>query len=106
AGVKESMVLDAAPETAPEYRWLLSAPGLTVEPDDLGGYVVLDAEGSVRFTISPPVMWDSAGVEGVREPEFTSVASSVERHGDDWLLTLRPDFAWLTDPGRVYPVTI
>jgi RHS repeat-associated protein len=106
SGVKESMVLAAPPETAPEYRWLLSAPGLTVESDEAGGYLVLDAEGSVRFTISPPVMWDAAGVEGVREPEFTSVASSVTRRGEDWLLTLRPDFAWLTDAGRVYPVTI
>ncbi|WP_284297477.1 hypothetical protein [Homoserinibacter gongjuensis] len=64
SGVKESMVLAAPPETAPEYRWLLSAPGLTVESDEAGGYLVLDAEGSVRFTISPPVMWDAAGVEG------------------------------------------
>src|SRR5690606_17573970 len=24
----------------------------------------------------------------------------------EWLLTLRPDFEWLTDPARVYPATV
>src|SRR5690606_37989427 len=47
--VKESMVLAAAPDAAPEYRWLLNAPGLTVVPDDAGGFVVADVNGSVRF---------------------------------------------------------
>ncbi len=104
--VKESMVLDQAPKTAPEYRWVLSAPGLTVEPDDAGGFVILDADGFARFSIPTPIMWDSAGVVGEREPEVAPVVASVERYGDDWLLTLRPDFVWMTDPERVYPVTV
>jgi RHS repeat-associated protein len=104
--VKESMVLDEAPSAAPEYRWVLSAPGLSVRPDDAGGFEIVDAEGVVRFSVPTPIMWDSAGVEGVREPEVAPVAASVEPYGDDWLLTLRPDYAWLTDADRVYPVTV
>ncbi len=108
--VKESMVLAAAPEEAPEYRWVLTAPGLAVVPDDAGGFVVVDADGGVRFTIPTPIMWDSSGVSGVREPETAPVAATVEPYGDEkagqWLLTLRPDQAWLTDPSRVYPVTV
>ena len=108
--VKESMVLDSVPESAPEYRWVLTAPGLTVEPDDAGGFVIRDADGGVRFTIPTPIMWDSTGESGVREPETAPVAAAVEQYGapeaGQWLLTLRPDFAWLTDPARVYPVTV
>lgn len=105
-GVKEALLLSAAPASAPEYRWLLSAPGLMVEPDGMGGFVVRDVGGEVRFTIAPPVMWDSAGVEGVRESEFMAVSSTIERVGEDWVLAMRPDFEWLTDPSRVYPVTV
>jgi len=108
--VKESMVLAAAPEEAPEYRWVLTAPGLAVVPDDAGGFVVVDADGGTRFTIPTPIMWDSSGKSGVREPETAPVAATVEPYGDakagQWLLTLRPDQTWLTDPSRVYPVTV
>src|SRR5690606_13598373 len=89
--VKESMVLDAAPETAPEYRWVLTAPGLTVAPDDAGGFTVSDADGGVRFTIPTPIMWDDSGETGVREPETAPVAATAEPYGDpaagEWLLT-------------------
>ncbi|MFT4285139.1 MAG: PA14 domain-containing protein, partial [Protaetiibacter sp.] len=108
--VKESMVLAAAPEEAPEYRWVLTAPGLAVVPDDAGGFAVVDADGGVRFSIPTPIMWDSSGESGVREPETAPVAAAVEPYGDEkagqWLLTLRPDQAWLADPQRVYPVTV
>lgn len=104
--VKEAMVLDAAPDAAPAYQWLLAAPGLTVEPDGAGGFELIDADGTVRFSVPTPVMWDSAGETGEREPEMATVEASVERSGDDWLLTLRPDFGWLSDPARVYPVTV
>jgi hypothetical protein len=106
AGVKESMVLGAAPEEAPEYRWVLTAPGLTVQPDVAGGFEIVDANGVVRFTIPTPVMWDSSGVEGEREPESAPVAATVEPFGGEWLLTLRPDYTWLTSTDRVYPVTV
>lgn len=104
--VKESMVLDAPPTSAPEYRWVLTAPGLTVEPDGLGGFDLIDAGGAIRFSIPTPTMWDSSGVKGAREPETAVVAASAEPLGDDWLVALRPDFAWLTAPDRVYPVTV
>jgi len=104
--IKEALVLEDAPAAAPEYAWVLSAPGLTVETDEFGGFVIVDAEGAVRFTIPTPVMWDSSGVVGEREPESAPVAADVEPYGDDWLLTLRPDHEWLTDESRVYPVTV
>ncbi|MBA4248638.1 MAG: hypothetical protein C0444_10150, partial [Microbacterium sp.] len=106
SAVKEVMILDEPPSEAPAYEWLLSAPGLTVQPDDVGGFVMLDADGVVRFSIPTPVMWDSSGVEGVREPEMAVVAATVEPYGDDWLFTLSPDQAWLTDADRVYPVNV
>lgn len=105
--VKESLVLAAAPVEAPVYRWVLSAPGLTVEVDDDGGFVVADAAGEVRFYIPAPVMWDSSGVAGVREPEEALVATELEALGDGrWALVMRPDPAWLSDADRVYPVAV
>ena len=106
SAVKESMLLDAAPDSAPEYQWVLTTPGMTVVPDDVGGFSVLNQAGEARFSIPTPTMWDSSGVDGESEPETAVVATTVERYGDDWLLTMQPDFAWLTAPEREYPVTV
>ncbi|WP_246140136.1 PA14 domain-containing protein [Protaetiibacter larvae] len=106
SSVKESLVLAGPPKEAPVFRWLLSAPGLVVRSDGAGGFEAVDAAGAVRFSIPTPVMWDSSGEFGVREPESAPVAASVEPQGDDWVLTLRPDPAWLADGSRVFPVTV
>lgn len=106
AFVKETMILDAPPTVAPEYRWLLRAPGLSVVPDGAGGFEIVDAGGAVQFTIPTPVMWDSSGKAGVREPAMAPVATSLEQVEEGWVLTLRPDAAWLADEARVYPVSV
>ena len=106
SAVKEVMVVQEPPADAPAYEWLLTAPGLTVEEDGAGGFVLLDAAGGVRFSIPTPVMWDSAGTDGGQEPAMAVVDATIEQRGDDWLFTLEPDHAWLTDPDRVYPVSV
>jgi RHS repeat-associated protein len=106
AAVKETLLLDEAPVAAPVYRWALTAPGLTAEETADGDFVFSDAAGTPRFVIPAPVMWDSSGVEGVREPVLASVDASISREGDSWMFTLRPDPSWLQDPERVFPVTI
>ena len=75
-------------------------------PDGAGGFSIVDANGEPRFVIPTPIMWDSSGATGVRESETAVVATTVQPYGSDWLLTMRPDFAWLTAPERVYPVTV
>ncbi|HQG29881.1 MAG TPA: hypothetical protein PLY73_15115, partial [Candidatus Ozemobacteraceae bacterium] len=57
------------------------------QPDVAGGFEIVDANGVVRFTIPTPVMWDSSGVEGEREPESAPVAV-----GSCWPTTLDPRF--------------
>jgi RHS repeat-associated protein len=105
--VKESMILSEAPQTAPVYEWVLSAPGMVVRPDSFGGFEIVDSDGVVRFSIPTPVMWDSSGVDGESEPESAVVAATVEPYAEgEWLLTLAPDFGWLSDEDRVYPVTV
>ncbi len=106
AEVKESLILASAPPADATYRWLLSAPGLTVAKSTDGEFVFSDPKGVARFVIPAPVMWDSSGVEGVQEPVLVSVPASVEKVGASWLFTLRPDQSWLKDPARVFPVTI
>ena len=88
------------------YRWLLSAPDMTVEPEGRGGFVVKDAAGDVRFTIPAPFMWDSSAVVGESEDEIAPVSAQMEPYGSDWLLTLTPDQSWLAAPERVYPVSV
>ena len=71
----------------------------------IGGFELVDADGVVRFYIPTPVMWDSAGVVDVREPETAQLATTVDPLGEgEWLFTFSSDFGWLTDSARVYPV--
>ena len=52
-------------------------------------------------------MTDSSGVAGQSEAAIADVATSLTQNAaGDWLLTLTPDRNWLTDPARVYPVSL
>ncbi|MEN9620096.1 MAG: hypothetical protein RL499_289, partial [Actinomycetota bacterium] len=73
SAVKEVMVVQEPPTDAPAYEWVLSAPGLSVEEDGAGGFVLRDESGEVRFSIPTPGLWDSAGIDGVREPAMAVV---------------------------------
>ncbi|WP_190278759.1 PA14 domain-containing protein [Cellulomonas sp. B6] len=104
--VKESVVLAEPPRVQPRYRWRLSGDGFSLREGRSGSYDLVDADGSVAMTIPPAVMVDSGGVEGRSEPAMTNAEMSVERDGAGWLLTIEPDMTWLTDPARVYPVSV
>lgn len=52
-------------------------------------------------------MWDSAGVVEKSEPALVDVPFTLSQDkSGDWLIVLTPDRAWLTDPARVYPVSV
>jgi len=55
--VSEQLVLAAAPQSAPVYDWHLSAPGLTVQVNKFGDHDLVDASGTVIFSIPQPIMW-------------------------------------------------
>lgn len=104
--VKESVVLDRAPATAPTYRWRIKGTGFTVREGRSGSYDLVARDGTVAMTIPPALMVDSSGKEGVREPASANTPMTVTKDGNSWVLSVTPDLAWLTDPARVYPVSV
>ncbi|WBU36910.1 PA14 domain-containing protein [Homoserinibacter sp. YIM 151385] len=104
--VKETLVLDGAPDSAPVWVFEVDAPGLEIVENELGGFEFLDADDEIRFSIPAPLMWDSSGVEGMREPASAPVDATVVEAGSKWWFSLAPDLDWLTDPARVYPVSV
>ncbi|MBX3100119.1 MAG: VCBS repeat-containing protein [Salinibacterium sp.] len=105
--VKEAIVLKSAP-AAGDNRWVweISAPGLTLVQGPGGEIRFKDADNKVVLTIPAMVMWDSSGVEGVRENASFPVATSFARYGDVWRLTAMASAAWLDDASRQYPVFV
>ena len=104
-GLKESIVLAEAPSVgAPlEYVYdIATSPGLTPRLTAAGAVEFVDTTGTVRFVVPRGDMLDSA------EPAAysTAVSYTLAPSGSGWTLRMTPDVAWLTNPARVYPVTI
>ena len=106
--VKESVVLPQLPAaTQTSWSWLVHAPGLTLVKQSTGAIWAEHADGSAQLAIPTPVMTDSSGVAGQSESAVADIATTVvQQASGDWLVTLTPDRAWLTDPSRVYPVLL
>ncbi len=105
--VKETLVLGELPAAQDAvYRWTVEAPGLELTIGAAGDILFSDANGEVHFVVPAPVMWDSSDVFEVREAAVSPVATSLSQVGDEWLLTMSPSYAWLSDPLREYPVYV
>lgn len=105
SAVKETLKLDGVP-SQDSFVWQVKAPGLTLARNADGGVDMTDSNGTTRFRIPTPLMWDSSGVEGVSSDATTNVPLTVARSGEDWIVTLSPSREWLTDAERVYPVYV
>ncbi|MEO7349632.1 MAG: PA14 domain-containing protein, partial [Terrimesophilobacter sp.] len=103
--VKETLVLREVP-LVHQWTFTISAPELTLVKDEWGDIEFRDAAGNIRFTIPAPYMWDSSGVEGVREPEMKDVPTTLSGSGGSYTLALNPSHSWLTSDDRVYPVFV
>ena len=106
--VKETLVLNEVPsEALSSWTWVIHAPGLTMSHSDRSSLYLTDAKGVVQYSIPYPIMWDSSVDGTVSIPDMVNVPFSFEKiNGADWALTLTPDREWLTDPARVYPVSV
>ena len=105
-GLKETIVLDASPDTAElEYRYVLQASsGLAARVRTDGSIVFDDARGREAFEVPAGWMADSATpVAAVSE----AVSYDLTPTGSGrWDLTVTPDPQWLADTARVFPVRI
>ena len=106
-GVKEELVLSElpAPEAA-SWTWRIASNGLTAARTEFDEIVFSSPDGVPVFVIPVRVMWDSSGIEGESEDALANVATSLTEVEGGWELTLAPDYAWLSDPARVYPVSV
>lgn len=103
-GLKEEIVL-ADPSQPSTYRFELDlAAGLTPELASDGSIEIRHENDDLFATIPAPVIADSGGArEGVTDP----VDYALEADGTGgWTLSAKADPAWLSDPGREWPVTL
>jgi RHS repeat-associated protein len=106
--VKESLVLNSVPAASQEsWSWLVHAPGMTLVQSDHGVIDLDAADGTPVLYIPTPIVQDSSGVVGKSEPAIADVPFTLaQQSSGDWLVTLTPSRAWLTDPARTYPVLL
>jgi RHS repeat-associated protein len=105
--VKESLILESVPERGEStWVWEIDSDGLELFEDQTGSIQFVDKHGVAQIVVPTPIMWDSSGVEGESEPAIANVSTRVWRDGNVWNMSLTPSRGWLTDPDRVYPVTI
>lgn len=105
--IKEDIVLAKAPTEAPEYTFVFNLRGLRAVQQPNNAIQLLDAKEQIRFTIPAPYMFDSAAASGKGVPTSSDIAVKLSDLGDSRVqVTLLPDMKWLSDPERVYPVTI
>ena len=106
-GFEVFLVLRKAPSAPPVIRLPLGLEGLGLSQDGKGQLRLKDTAGA-DVAISPaPMMFSAARDARADEPIQTkSVATTVETDKGGPAIVLRPDYAFLSDPATVYPVTI
>lgn len=104
-GVKEELVVAERPESAPVFRFRLSSDGLTprVGPDN--SIELVTPSGQVVFVIPEGTAWDSNTAQP-EELNRVPVGMRLVDDGGVWVVELVPDWQWMSDPARVYPVVI
>lgn len=106
-GVKESIVLSAAPPDGRrvEYRSTLVLDGLTPRANPTGSISLLDGSGKEQYAIPVGVAYE-VPKKGEKPTVLGRVDIAVERVGERWEVVVRPDEAWLREPARRFPVVI
>lgn len=97
--VKETIVLSKAPEKGTSYQFEIASNGLKAELKD-DGTVIFNKNNNAVFIIPAPFMMDNEG-------RCSDKIDTAIKNGDDkYILSYTPDFEWLSEKERVYPVSI
>ena len=106
-GYEVSLVLRQAPTAAPVIDLPLNLGGLNVSQNTAGALSLTGTNGAAVATSAPPVMFSAARDARSNQPtQAETVASTVETGSGGAVLVLKPDYAFLTNPATVYPVTV
>ncbi len=103
-GFSERFVLRSAPPAGFRIRLRIDVSGGAVAATGAtGGVQVLDGSGAQVAVSGSPLMWDAAPAA---EEAPGLVGASLLGAGDSAELDLIPDAAYVTAPGRMWPVTV
>ena len=100
-GVKENIIVKKA-QSAYAYTFELKVKGVTLSLEEDGSIAVRNGDGSDRFVIPAPYMFDAAGdiSEAVR------YELEAGKNGKTYTLSVVADEDWINASGRQFPVTI
>ncbi len=102
--VKESIVLQKAPNKKATYSYEITADGLTAilnEDNSIDFFEGSKMDGAEPvFSMPAPHMFDS-------NDEYSyDIATTLENKKGKYILTYKPSYEWLKSKDRAYPVTI
>ena len=102
--VKESIVLQKAPNKKATYSYEITADGLTAvlnKDNSIDFYEGAKTEKATPvFSMPAPHMFDSNG-------EYSyDIATTLENKKGKYILTYKPSYEWLKNKNRAYPVTV
>ncbi len=98
--LKENIVLSKIPDKKQKYSFRINADGLTAKQNKDNSIKLLNEDKKEVFTIPAPYMYD----EGF---EFSdNIKTNLKKDGSGYILTYTPNYKWLSDENRTYPVTI
>jgi len=97
--LKESILLSEAPKESRIYSYLIQTDGLkAVLNEDQS--ISFKSKNETIFKMPAPYMYDAD------HQASYDIKMSLREASGGYRLTYEPDLDWLTDEGRVYPVTI
>jgi RHS repeat-associated protein len=104
-GVKEEVVLRVQPKDVPVFRFPLTTVGVSPQVAKDDTIELVDGKGTIVSEIPAGFGWDS-NPDLSEEQRRVPVATALVGKPGAWVVELRPDGAWLSDPKTVFPVTI
>ena len=106
SGLAESLLINERPHGQLSITYDLVATGLTLSLSPDGSVSAVDATGAPAFALPAPWMMETPGGAARPGAPTTRVAVSMTGGAGRYQLTYSPDMSWLTDPARLYPVTL
>lgn len=107
-GISHSVVLNERPDGPVTYELPIRAGGLTLHETSEQRLRWENEAGRTVATAPVPVMWGSGERDRTGEPEHLAPIDVTVKDDADGgqVLVLKPDPAFLADPGLEYPVTV
>jgi hypothetical protein len=100
--LKETIVLNSEPATAPTYRFKINTSKLTPSTDDDGTIVFKDKNDTTVFSIPQGVMWDSNTTTDYSINGQVAITLSADKKYID----IVPDWSWMSRESTLWPVSI